>query len=85
LVVFRGSSRGRCEAALVKRDLRQVTDAARYLGMTGPERNDFGEWLEQAKEHGERGTLNARGDFTWDELIEQGKYFLAQRRGAADE
>jgi hypothetical protein len=70
---------------MVKRDLRQVTAVGRLLGMTPQERNDFGRWLEYAKDRGDGGSLNSRGDFTWDELIEQGEYFLVERRKIADE
>lgn len=70
---------------MVKRDIRQVNAVASFLGMNAQERNEFGRALEDAKKRGERGTLNSRGDFTWEEMVEQGKIFLAERRGKVDE
>jgi hypothetical protein len=65
---------------LAKRDIRMVNAVAGFLRMSNQERNEFGRFLEDAKKRGERGTLNARGDFTWDEMVQQGRYFQAERR-----
>jgi hypothetical protein len=65
---------------LAKRDIKMVNAVAGFLGMSGQERNEFGRFLEDAKKRGERGTLNAKGDFTWDEMVEQGRTFQAERR-----
>lgn len=48
-----------------KGDLKQVNDVATSLGMTRLERRLFGLWIENMKASGERGTKNARGDFTF--------------------
>jgi hypothetical protein len=65
------------------RDIREVDAVARELGMTSEERQDFGIWLEEAKRLGDGGTRNARGDFTFEELEDQGVYFLEARRGTS--
>jgi hypothetical protein len=63
-----------------KRDLREIDDVASSLGMSRAERRLFGLWLENLKASGERGTKNARGDFTFDELKTYGQEFLAEVR-----
>ena len=43
------------------------------------DRHEFGDFLEACKAGGERGTGNDRGDFTYAELREKAKEFLASR------
>lgn len=59
-----------------KRDIRDVEAVARAFGMDPIQRRDFGDYLEECKRSGDRGTANARGDFTWDEMMEKAKEFL---------
>lgn len=55
-----------------KRDLKQVEAVARRYGI---DPDKFGEYLEDCKAHGDRGTQNDRGDFTWDELCAKAEEF----------
>lgn len=64
-----------------KPDLRQVDRAADDLDMSEAERFEFGDFLEQCKVDGDRGSKNDRGDFAWSELIEKGREFLELVRG----
>lgn len=64
-----------------KRDLKEVDVVANHFGMTRRERLLFGIWLEDAKASGDRGTKNARGDFTMEELHVHASDFLAVVRG----
>jgi len=48
--------------------------------MTPVERDAFGDYLHELKALGERGSLNSRGDFTWDELLAIGRDFLDMTR-----
>jgi hypothetical protein len=57
-------------------DIREVDAVARCLGMTIKQRAAFGFWLEEEKRHGERGTRNRRGDFTFEELLTKGEEFM---------
>lgn len=50
-----------------KRDTKQIEDVARRYGI---DPQDFGEYVEDCKASGDRGTQNSRGDFTWAELCE---------------
>ena len=59
-----------------KRDIRHVEAVARALGMEPDQRREFGDYLEQCKRSGDRGTRNERGDFTWDEMLDKAKEFL---------
>jgi hypothetical protein len=59
-----------------KPDLRQVDDVAHEFDMSEVERIEFGDFLEDCKAHGDRGTKNDRGDFTWPELRQKAKEFL---------
>lgn len=59
-----------------KRDLRQVEAVARMYEL---DPDEFGQYLEDCKEHGDRGTLNDRGDFTWDELCAKAEELKGQR------
>lgn len=51
-----------------KSDLKEVDRIAREGGLTPEQRATFGEYLEDCKASGDRGTKNDRGDFTTDEL-----------------
>ena len=59
-----------------KDDLKEVDDVADAFGMDESERVDFGDFLEDCKAHGDRGTKNDRGDFTWAELERKASDFL---------
>jgi hypothetical protein len=59
-----------------KRDIQQIEAIARMFHFSASQREEFGEFLEQEKAEQHRGTLNARGDFTWQELVEKAKEFL---------
>ncbi len=64
-----------------KKDLREVDDVAYQLDMTEEERFEFGDFIEDCKAHGDRGSKNERGDFTRSELIQKAREFL----GLSDE
>lgn len=59
-----------------KRDIRDVEAIARAFEMDPDQRREFGDYLDQCKRSGDRGTLNDRGDFTWDEMVEKAREFL---------
>ncbi|WP_242016554.1 hypothetical protein [Pseudanabaena cinerea] len=59
-----------------KKDLEQVDAIAKNYNMSVQQRKDFGKFLEIEKKLGYGGTLNYRGDFTWDELSQKAKDFL---------
>lgn len=59
-----------------KRERRQVDAVARRYGL---DPDEFGEYLEECKAHGDCGTLNDRGDFTWDELCAKAEELKGQR------
>ena len=59
-----------------KRDLRRVDAVAREFGL---DRDEFGAYLEACKAHGDRGTENDRGDFTWAEMREKAQEFKGQQ------
>lgn len=63
-----------------KGDIQQFRDACNHLGMTAAERDGFSDYVHDLKACGERGSANARGDFTWDELLEHGQDYLEQVR-----
>ncbi len=63
-----------------KQDIQQVNDAARETGMTAKERTEFGKFLETEKQAGQGGTLNERGDFTYEELLQKAQEFLSEFR-----
>jgi hypothetical protein len=44
--------------------------------MSPPIRKEFGKFIEKEKANGDIGTLNAKGDFTWEELQEKAEEFL---------
>lgn len=50
-----------------KRDIRQIEAIAEEFGMSPDERREFGDYIEECKRNGERGTAD-NGDFTYEEL-----------------
>lgn len=59
-----------------KEDIKQINSIAKDFGMTKDQREGFGEFIEEAKRLGDRGTKNDRGDFTYEELKQKAKEFL---------
>ena len=59
-----------------KRDIKQVDAIAREFKMGGELRIAFGIFLEEEKKNGYGGTLNRRGDFTYEELRQKAQEFL---------
>lgn len=59
-----------------KGDLKQVDAIAKEFRMSDELRYDFGEFIEEEKRNGYGGTLNGRGDFTYQELRQKAKEFL---------
>lgn len=53
---------------------------AREFGMSAEERRDFGDFLEAEKAVGNGGTLNERGDFTYQELQQKAVEFLGEEQ-----
>jgi hypothetical protein len=62
------------------RDIQQVDSVAEKLKMTERERDAFGDFLGEEKYHGEGGTANSKHDFSWKQLLENGRRFLAEVR-----
>lgn len=60
-----------------KQDIKDVERVAKQFGMDSEQRRDFGDYLEDCKNAGDCGTRNDRGDFTWAELEEKAREFLA--------
>ena len=50
-----------------KRDIRQIEAVAREFGMDPEERREFGDYIEDCKRLGERGSADT-GDFTYADL-----------------
>ena len=59
-----------------KRDLKQVDAVAKEFKMGGELRIAFGLFLEEEKRKVYGGTLNRRGDFTYQELRQKAQEFL---------
>ncbi len=59
-----------------KSDLKEVDAIADDFGMSDEERFEFGDFLEECKANGDRGSKNDRGDFTWSELKAKAREFL---------
>ena len=59
-----------------KRDIKQVDAIAREFKMGGELRIAFGLFIEEEKKNGYGGTLNRRGDFTYEELRQKAKKIL---------
>lgn len=49
---------------------------AQEFRMTAEQRREFGDFLEAEKAVGNCGTLNERGDFTYQELRQKARQFL---------
>ncbi len=64
-----------------KQDLREVDRIAKQFGMDEDTRKEFGDYLEDCKRAGDRGSKNERGDFTWEELEAMAREFLAPGEG----
>ena len=61
-------------------DRNQVNAVAALLGMTRGERLAFGVYIHHDKELTGGGSKNARGDYTFQELLELGRLFLDEYR-----
>lgn len=59
-----------------KRDIKQINAIAREFKMGGELRIAFGLFIEEEKKNGYGGTLNSRGDFTYEELRQKAQEFL---------
>lgn len=59
-----------------KRDIQQINVIAKELGMSPSMRKAFGKFIEKEKANGDIGTLNTKGDFTWEELQQKAEEFL---------
>ena len=59
-----------------KPDQKQVDAVADEFDMTEEERFGFGDYLEECKARGDRGTKNDRGDFSWIELKSKARELL---------
>ena len=62
-----------------KRDLKQIDAIANEFHIQGDLRESFGEFIEEQKNLGYGGSLNAKRDFTYKELREKAKEFLEER------
>jgi hypothetical protein len=58
-----------------KEDIRQVRDVAAEFGLNESARHDFGDYLHELKEDGERGS-KPNGDFTYEELRAHAREFV---------
>lgn len=58
-----------------KKDIREIDAIAKQFGMDAETRREFGDYLEECKRSGERGSRSG-GDFTWDELQQKARDFL---------
>lgn len=54
---------------------------AKKFKMTDDQRRDFGDFIEDEKAMGIRGSRNERGDFTWAELEQKAREFLGLNYG----
>ena len=61
-----------------KKDIAEIEAIATRFGMDPETRREFGDFVEELKRSGDRGTENDRGDFTWDELQAKAREFLAE-------
>jgi len=59
-----------------KLDIKQINSIAKEFNMSWQVRKLFGKFLEQEKASSYGGTLNAKGDFTWEELRQKAEEFL---------
>jgi hypothetical protein len=60
-----------------KRDIRQIDAIAREFGMHPLERRQFGDYIEECKEQGEKGS-GKNGDFTYSELRDKVREFRGE-------
>jgi len=58
-----------------KRDIKQVESIAKEFRLTREQRAEFGDFIEQEKAGGWRGSLNDKGDFTYKELHQRAQEF----------
>ena len=61
-----------------KRDIRQIEAMANEFGMNDDERREFGDYVEECKRSGERGT-GVNGDFTYAELRDKAREFRGEK------
>jgi hypothetical protein len=61
-----------------KRDIRQVEAIAQEFGMDPDERREFGDYIENCKRRGERGS-GSEGAFTYGELRTKVPEFRGER------
>jgi hypothetical protein len=59
-----------------KEDIKQIEGVAKEYKMTPEQRREFGDFVEEQKAMGRRGTKNERGDFTYKELRDLAEEFL---------
>lgn len=62
-----------------KRDIQQINAIANEFHLRGELRDSFGEFIEEQKNLGYGGSLNAKRDFTYKELRQKAKEFLEDR------
>jgi hypothetical protein len=60
-----------------KRDIRQVEAIAREFEMDFDERREFGDYIEDCKRRGEKGS-GEDGDFTYRELCDKVREFRGE-------
>lgn len=60
-----------------KKDIRQIEAIAREFNMNAQQRRDFGDYVEECKQEGERGS-GERGDFTYEELRFKAREFMGE-------
>ena len=63
-----------------KRDIRQIEAIATEFEMDPEERREFGDYIEDCKRAGEKGS-GKDGDFTYDELRENAREFRGEGDG----
>ena len=61
-----------------KRDVRQIDAIAIEFGMEADERHGFGDYIEECKRNGDRGS-GIGGDFTYGELCEKVREFRGEK------
>lgn len=59
-----------------KQDIKDIEAVAKQFGMDEEARRDFGDFIEECKRSGDRGSKNDKGDFTWQELERKAREFL---------
>jgi hypothetical protein len=61
-----------------KRDIRQIDAIGKEFDMDNEERHEFGDYIEDCKRRGERGS-GKDGDFTYGELREKVPEFRGEK------